>query len=91
MLKLVGNHDSEVCGQDQAEEAPLLSTQGSTGNELHLRNFVDTRFIAAMVTETTISSILSAFESVCSQIGEIDSNFANLQATDPPTIHNGNI
>ncbi|KAJ5089107.1 hypothetical protein N7532_007791 [Penicillium argentinense] len=44
------------------EEAPLLRPKDSAEASLSLRNFVDVRFITAILTQITISSILAAFE-----------------------------
>ncbi|CAG8200008.1 unnamed protein product [Penicillium nalgiovense] len=47
------------------EEAPLLSPKDCAKASLHLRDFIDMRFMTAVLTEITISSILAAFETVC--------------------------
>ncbi|OQE88590.1 hypothetical protein PENNAL_c0016G00339 [Penicillium nalgiovense] len=44
------------------EEAPLLSPKDCAKASLHLRDFIDMRFMTAVLTEITISSILAAFE-----------------------------
>ncbi|KAJ6191387.1 hypothetical protein N7519_001408 [Penicillium mononematosum] len=44
------------------EEAPLLPPKDCGKASLHLRDFVDMRFMTAVLSEITISSILAAFE-----------------------------
>ncbi|KAJ5035943.1 hypothetical protein NUH16_003808 [Penicillium rubens] len=44
------------------EEAPLLPPKDGSKASLHLRDFVDMRFMTAVLSEITISSILAAFE-----------------------------
>lgn len=57
------------------EEAPLLPPKDGSKASLHLRDFVDMRFMTAVLSEITISSILAAFETVCCVYLGIAANF----------------
>lgn len=62
-MHIVDEDDAE--SPQTTEEAPLLPLKDYTEASLRLRDFVDVRFMTAVLTQITISSMLAAFETVC--------------------------
>ncbi|KAJ5986942.1 hypothetical protein N7451_011307 [Penicillium sp. IBT 35674x] len=54
--------EDDAVSPQTTEDAPLLSLRDYTDASLSLRDFIDVRFMTAVLTEITISSMLSAFE-----------------------------
>ncbi|KAJ5806254.1 uncharacterized protein N7503_003856 [Penicillium pulvis] len=63
MMILEKKMDEDDAGSPQAtEEAPLILPRDHTEASLRLRDFIDVRFMTAVLNEITISAMLSAFE-----------------------------
>lgn len=76
------------------EEAPLIPPKDYPEASLRLRDFVDIRFMTAVLTQVTISSMLAAFETVCHALSSCRSELPlclTLHISDSTAIHNGDI
>lgn len=70
----LGDED-DIKSPQSEEEAPLVPPNENTDASLRLRDFVDVRFMTAVLNEITISSMLSAFETVCYAFATVATNF----------------
>jgi hypothetical protein len=94
VLKIVANlliDQDEPLSPLAGEEATSLPPKDYNQASLRLREFFDVRFLTAVITQITISSIFAALETVCYVFLLFLRASSSNSISDYPNIHHGNI
>lgn len=95
--KVICSPSEDLVDEDDAvsphttEEAPLIPLRDHTEASLRLRDFIDVRFMTAVLNEITISAMLSAFETVCYAYASVATTSVSNFIPDSTAIHYGDI